>query len=108
MKKLSKDQRQKPSTGSRPPSGKPDNYLANRPNDWRARLRASGHTATDLEPPTNSGKYIVTFVPREGAPRINFEMQTISADPCPSCGMILETDGRCSACWGDVMGLCDN
>ncbi len=31
----------------------PSNYLANRPKSWRARLRASGHTVTDLEPPTD-------------------------------------------------------
>ena len=85
----------------------PDNYLANRPNDWAAQLRASGHTVVDMEPPMDTGKYSVTFVPREGAPRIKIEMRTIPAKPCPSCGTILEPDGRCHACWGDVMGLCD-
>jgi hypothetical protein len=87
--------------------GEPDNYLASRQNNWRDRLRASGHTVTELEPPTKTGEYSVTFVPREGAPRINAKVQINPAEPCPSCGTILETDGRCRACCGDVMGLCD-
>jgi hypothetical protein len=107
MKKLSKGQRHKPSTSSRPPLDGPTNYLATQQNSWADQLRASGRTVTDLEPPTDTGKYIVTFVPREGAPRINFEKRTIPAEPCPSCGTILNPDGRCHACWGDVMGLCD-
>jgi len=107
MKKLSKGQRHKPSTSSTPPLDEPSNYLATQSNSWADQLRASGHTVTDLEPPTDTGKYIVTFVPREGAPRIKIEMRTIPTVPCPSCGMILEPDGRCRACWGDVMGLCD-
>jgi hypothetical protein len=107
MKKVSKGQTHKQSTSSTSPSDEPTNYLATQPNTWADQFRASGLTVTDLEPPTNTGKYIVTFVPREGAPRINFEMRTIPAEPCPSCGTILKPDGRCHACWGDVMGLCD-
>jgi hypothetical protein len=76
-------------------------------NNWRDRLRASGHTVTELEPPTETGKYILTFVPREGAPRITAKVQIIPTEPCPSCGTTLEPNGRCHACWGDVMGLCD-
>ena len=89
------------------PRHRPTNYLAARPNDWAGLLRASGRAVGDRVPQTNTGKYIVTFVPREGAPRINFVMRTIPAVPCPSCGTILEPGGRCHACWGDVMGLCD-
>ena len=106
MKKLSKNQSQKPSTSSRRTSGESDNYLA-LPNDWRATLHSSGHKATDLEPPTNTGKYIVTFVPKKGAPHINVEMRTIKVEPCPACGTLLDMDGRCRSCWGDIFGLCD-
>ena len=85
----------------------PDNYLATQKNSWADQIRATGRTVTYLEPPTDTGKYIVSFVPREGAPRINAKVQIIPAEPCLSCGTILETDGRCRACCGDVMGLCD-
>ena len=108
MKELSKAQRHKQSTCSTSPPDEPDNYLASRQNSWTDRLRATGRTVTDMEPPTDTGKYIVTFVPREGAPRIKIEMRTIPAEPCPACGTILESSGRCRACWGDVMGLCDS
>jgi hypothetical protein len=107
MKKLSKGQRHKQSTCSTSPSDEPGNYLASRQNNWRDRLRASGHTVTDLEPPTGTGKYSVTLVPGEGAPRIKVEMRIIPAVSCPSCGTILDPNGRCDACWGDVMGMCD-
>jgi hypothetical protein len=96
-----------PVHGSEKLPSEPDNYLANRPNDWAAQLRASGHTVTDIEPPTDTRKYCVTFVPSEGAPCIKVEMRRIPVEPCPACGTMLETGGRCRACWGDVMGLCD-
>ena len=89
------------------PRHRQTNYLAERPNDWAGLLRASGRTVVDMEPPKDTEKYSVTFVPREGAPRIKIEMRTIPAEPCPSCGTNLEPDGRCHACWGGVMGLCD-
>ena len=107
MKKLSKGQRQKPSTSSTPPSDEPSNYLATRSNSWADQLRPSGRTVTDLEPPTDTGKYSVKFVPRDGAPYITAKVQISPAEPCPSCGTILERDDRCHACWGDVKGLCD-
>ena len=107
MKKISKAQTQKPSKSSTPPSDEPTSYLATQPHSWADQLRASGHTVTERKPQTGTGKYSVTFVPREGAPRINFKMRTIPAEPCPCGGTILEPDGRCRACWGDVMGLCD-
>jgi hypothetical protein len=107
MKKLSKDQRQKPSTSSTPPSDEPLHPLEQLQQNLNTDLTASGHTVQALEPPTDTRKYSVSFVPRKGAPRIKIEMQTIPAKPCPSCGTILEPGGRCHACWGDVMGLCD-
>ena len=108
MKRPPRDQRRKPSTNSTTTKPEePTNYLASQRNSWADQLRASGHTVTDLEPPTDTGKYSVTFVPRDGAPRITAKLQIIPAEPCPSCGTILEPGGRCHACWGDVMGLCD-
>jgi hypothetical protein len=107
MKKLSKGQRHKSSTSSTPLIEEPESLLAKMSQELTEGLRASGLTVTDLEPPTDTGKYSVTFVPRNGAPRIKIEMRTIPTVPCPSCGTNLQPDGRCHACWGDVMGLCD-
>jgi hypothetical protein len=96
------------STSSTTPSSKPTNYLASQRNDWPAQLRASGHTVVDIEPPTDTGRYTVNFIPkRGGAVQTCVEMREIPNEPCPACGTFLDGDGRCRACWGDVMGLCD-
>jgi hypothetical protein len=107
MKKLFKGQRHKPSKSSTPPLIEPTSYLAMQKNSWADRLRASGHTVPERETPTDTGKYIVTFVSRKGAPGIKIDMQVIQVEPCPACGTLLNPDGRCRDCWGDVMGLCD-
>ncbi len=88
------------------PRRRPTNLLEIASQKLTAEFRTSGLTVTDLEAPTDTGKYTVTFVPREGAPRITAKVLIIPAEPCPSCGSILDPNGRCHACWGDVMGLC--
>jgi hypothetical protein len=52
-------------------------------------------------------KFTVNFIPKPGAPRISFELRQVQATLCPACGTFLDADSRCRACWGDVMGLCD-
>jgi hypothetical protein len=89
------------------PSVKPYNHLENRSNDWATQLRASGHTVVEVEPQTDTQNYSVTFVPKTGARRINADEKVFQLNPCTACGTLLEPDGRCRACWGDVVGLCD-
>jgi hypothetical protein len=90
MTKSLKGKIEKTSTSPTPPLGQPDNYLANRPNDWASRLRASGQTVVDIEPSTDTGKYIVSFVPRKGAPHMKVDMRVTPTEPCPACGTTLQ------------------
>ena len=60
----------------------------------------------ELRPGAEPG-YIVNFIPKMGVPRLTVEMREVTEETCPACGTLLERDGRCCACWGDVMGLCD-
>ena len=108
MKKPSKRQRQNPSISSTPLTNKPTNYLATASSKLVNELNASGLRVGVMEPQMGKGKYIVTFVPRKKASRINSEIRVIPSESCPACGTIIEIDGRCRACWGDVVGLCNN
>jgi predicted RNA-binding Zn-ribbon protein involved in translation (DUF1610 family) len=61
----------------------------------------------ELRPEADPG-YIVNFIPKRGsAVKTDIELRKVKLEDCPACGAILERDGRCRACWGDVMGLCD-